>query len=274
MKRLLPTLALLLFATAVCAQKNAYRTETDIAYRDAAGDGMIDSMCRLDLSYPADKAGFTTIVWFHGGGLTGGRRDIPRALREKGFAVAGAGYRLTPYVRVADCIDDAAAAAAWVVRNIASYGGDPRRIVVAGHSAGGYLTSMIGLDKRWLAAYGIDPDTTFLALIPYSGQAVTHYARRRELGLPDTQPLIDDMAPLNHVRPDCAPMLILSGDREMEMLGRYEETAYLWRMMRVAGHPHVRMMEFEGFNHGNMPQAGHFVAIRYIRELEKACDGR
>ena len=40
------------------------------------------------------------------------------------------------------------------------------------------------------------------------------------------------------------------------MLGRYEENAYFWRMMRVAGHPDVRIYEFDGFDHGNMPQAG------------------
>lgn len=258
--------------TTLSARTPAYRTETAIAYRDAAGDRNIDTMCRLDLCYPTDAPGFATVVWFHGGGLASGRREIPQALRGQGFAVAGADYRLTPSAAVSDCIDDAAAAAAWVVRNIASYGGDPRRIFIAGHSAGGYLTSMIGLDKRWLEPYGIDPDTAFRALIPYSGQVVTHFARRSELGLPDTQPLVDDMAPLNHVRPDCPPMLLLSGDREMEMLGRYEETAYFWRMMQVVGHPDVRMLEFDGFDHGNMPEAGHFVLIRYIREEEKKRD--
>lgn len=214
MKRLVA----LIFLLAVCgagaaARPGAYRTVKNIAYRDAGGDRNIDTMCRLDLYYPADKEGFSTVIWYHGG--------------------------------------------------------DPRRIFVAGHSAGGYLTSMIGLDKRWLEPYGIDPDTTFAALIPYSGQVVTHFARRREMGIPDTQVVVDDMAPLNYVRPDCRPILILSGDREREMLGRYEENAYFWRMMRVAGHPDVRIYEFDGFDHGNMPQAGHFAAVRYIREMER-----
>ena len=270
MKRLVA----LIFVLAVCgtgaaARPGAYKTVKNIAYRDAGGDRNIDTMCRLDLYYPADKEGFSTVIWYHGGGLTGGRRDIPEALKEKGFAVVGVEYRLSPHVKVADCVDDAAASAAWVVKHIAEYGGDPRRIFVAGHSAGGYLTSMIGLDKRWLEPYGIDPDTTFAALIPYSGQVVTHFARRREMGIPDTQVVVDDMAPLNYVRPDCRPILILSGDREREMLGRYEENAYFWRMMRVAGHPDVRIYEFDGFDHGNMPQAGHFAAVRYIREMER-----
>ena len=273
MKRLLGCWVSALLLPLFCvAQPEEGRTVRDVPYREAGDSLRDDPMCRLDLVCPAGAEGFPTVVWFHGGGLTGGRREIPEELLAGGFAVAGVEYRLSPTVKVADCVDDAAAAAAWVVKHIASYGGDPGRVFVAGHSAGGYLTSMIGLDKRWLEPYGIDPDTAFVALIPYSGQVVTHFERRRELGLPDTQPLVDDMAPLSYVRPDCRPMLILSGDREREMLGRYEENAYFWRMMRVAGHPDVRICEFDGFDHGNMPQAGHFVAVRYIREMERRMD--
>ena len=270
MKRIFALIFVLALSGAgASAQTDAYRTDSNVAYRVAEGDGYIDSLCRLDVYYPVDRKGFPTVVWFHGGGLTGGWREIPEALRDKGFAVVGVGYRLAPRVKVADCVEDAAAAAAWVVEHIASYGGDPRLIFVAGHSAGGYLTSMIGLDKRWMAPYGIDPDRAFAALIPYSGQVVTHFARRRELGIPDTQIVVDDMAPLNHLRSDCPPILILSGDREREMLGRYEENAYFWRMMQVVGHPDVQIREFDGFDHGNMPQAGHYVAVRYIRDFVK-----
>jgi acetyl esterase/lipase len=66
-------------------------------------------------------------------------------------------------------VDDAAAAAAWVMKNIERYGGDPNKIYLAGHSAGGYLVSMIGLDKRRLAKYDVDVDK-FAALIPFSGR--------------------------------------------------------------------------------------------------------
>ena len=95
MKRLVA----LIFALAVCgagasARPGAYRTVKNIAYRDAGGDRNIDTMCRLDLYYPADKEGFSTVIWYHGGGLTGGRREIPEALKEKGFAVVGVEYRL------------------------------------------------------------------------------------------------------------------------------------------------------------------------------------
>lgn len=267
MRRFLLTAAACLCGLWGWAQEPAYGTAENIPYRK--GDAYVDSQCRLDVYYPAGKQDFATVIWYHGGGLTGGVREIPQALRDQGFAVVGVGYRFTPRVEVADCLDDAAAAAAWVVEHIAAYGGDPQRIFLAGHSAGAYLTTMLGLDKNWLEPYGIDPDTTFVALIPYSSQLVTHFARRRELGLPDAQPWVDDMAPLSHVRPDCPPMLLLTGDREQEMAGRYEENAYFWRMMRLAGHPSVELLEFEGFDHANMPQAGHFAAVRYIRGFEQ-----
>ena len=60
--------------------------------------------------------------------------------------------------------------------------------------------------------------------------------------------------------------LLITGDRNQELLGRYEENAYFWRMMRIVGHPDVRLLEFDGYDHGNMPEAGHPVALRYIRD--------
>ena len=246
MKRLLGCWVSALLLPLFCvAQPEACRTVRDVPYREAGDSLRDDPMCRLDLVCPAGAEGFPTVVWFHGGGLTGGRREIPEELLAGGFAVAGVEYRLSPQTPVAGCLEDAAAAVAWVVRHIASYGGDPELIFLAGHSAGGYLVSMLGLDKRWLAAQGLDPDRAVAAVIPYSGQA------------------------------DAPPMLLLSGDRELEMLGRYEENAYFWRMLRIAGHPDVRLLEFDGYDHGNMPQAGHPAAVRYIRgRCDKIRNGR
>ncbi|MPN52593.1 hypothetical protein SDC9_200255 [bioreactor metagenome] len=44
-------------------------------------------------------------------------------------------------------------------------------------------------------------------------------------------------------------MLLITGDREHELLGRYEENAYLYRMMKVAGHYHTRLLELQGYGH-------------------------
>ena len=166
MKRLLGCWVSALLLPLFCvAQPEACRTVRDVPYREAGDSLRDDPMCRLDLVCPAGAEGFPTVVWFHGGGLTGGRREIPEELLAGGFAVAGVEYRLSPQTPVAGCLEDAAAAVAWVVRHIASYGGDPELIFLAGHSAGGYLVSMLGLDKRWLAAQGLDhPDRRALEL--------------------------------------------------------------------------------------------------------------
>ena len=206
------------------------------------------------------------MVWFHGGGLTGGERFIPDELKESGYVVVAPNYRLIPKVEVDSCIDDAAAAVAWVFKNIENYGGDPSKIFVAGHSAGGYLTSLIGFDKKWLQRYNIDADS-IRGLIPYSGQAITHYAHRQTQGISELQPTIDDYAPLFHIRKDAPPYIIISGDREMELFGRYEENAYLWRMLKLIGHPEVYIYELDGFDHGAMASPAHHILKAHITKI-------
>jgi hypothetical protein len=87
-------------------------------------------------------------------------------------------------------------------------------------------------------------------LIPFSGHTITHFTVREERGIKGTQPIIDDLAPLYHVRSDAPPLLLITGDREKELLGRYEENAYMMRMMKVAGHQNTRIMEMDGYGHG------------------------
>lgn len=208
----------------------------------------IKERCVLDLYYPEQSESFATVVWFHGGGLTGGEKEIPEALTNKGIAVIGVNYRLYPKVKSPVYIDDAAAAVAWVFKNIESYGGNPKQIFVSGHSAGGYLASMVGLDKKYLNAHEIDANM-IAGLIPFSGHTITHFTVREEKGIKGTQPIIDGMAPLFHVRADAAPLLLITGDREKELLGRYEENAYMWRMMKEAGHEETRLLEMKGYGH-------------------------
>ena len=62
-------------------------------------------------------------------------------------------------------------------------------------------------------------------------------------------------------------VLVLSGDRELELYGRYEEQAYFWRMMKLNGNEDVYLYEFDGYDHGSMPQPAHAVVKRFIRGI-------
>ena len=110
---------------------------------------------------------------------------------------------------------------------------------------------MVGMDKHWLAAHDIDADQ-IAGLIPFSGHMITHFTVRKERGIPDTQPIVDEFAPLYFVRADAPPLLLITGDRELEMLGRYEENAYMMRMMKVVGHKQTAIREIKGCDHGGM----------------------
>lgn len=236
------------------------KVATNIRYRtdnDCAGNAYMLERCVLDINYPEGVSNAVVILWFHGGGLTGGNKHIPLDFytrnNKQPCLVVGVGYRLAGKhdIQGADCIRDAAAALTWVFAHIAEYGGDPAKVFISGHSAGGYLTMMIGMDPRWLAEHGCDI-SQIKGLIPMSGQAITHLRLRAEKNLNIRQPLVDDFAPIYHASqgPKIAPMLLLTGDREMEMLGRYEENALLARMLKINGHKDITLYEFQGYGHG------------------------
>jgi acetyl esterase/lipase len=233
------------------AKDITYATEENIHYYNDEvnrSDSYIKERCVLDIYHPANEKGYATVVWFHGGGLKNGEKGIADRLKGEGIAGVAVNYRLYPRAKAPSYLEDSAAAVAWTFKNIESFGGDPEKIFVSGSSAGGYLTAMIGLDKRWLAAHQIDAND-IAGLIPLAGQMFTHFTIREERGIPNTQVIVDDLAPISHIRKDAPPILLVTGDRDLEMLGRYEENAYFYRMLKVIDHPDVRLLELGGYGH-------------------------
>ncbi|MCB1123992.1 MAG: alpha/beta hydrolase, partial [Verrucomicrobiae bacterium] len=231
--------------------KDVYRLKENIPYYDAKvreTDAYIKERCVLDFYFPESVKAYPTIVWFHGGGLKNGNKSIPERLKENGIGIIAVNYRLYPKAKCPAYLEDTAASVAWAFHNVKDYGGDPDKIFVAGSSAGGYLTAMVGLDKRWLAAFGVDADD-IAGLMPLAGQMFTHFTVREERGLGRMDIVVDDLAPISHLRKEAPPILFATGDRELEMLGRYEENAIMWRMLKLAGHPDVRLLEFDGYGH-------------------------
>ena len=252
------------------SQEITYSSELNIPYysnKTDTSDRYIQSRCKLDIYFPANKNSFPTVIWFHGGGLKAGNKYLPEKLKAQGIAVIAVNYRLYPKAKSPSYIEDAAAAVAWTLNNIEAFGGDPELVFLSGHSAGGYLTSMVGLDKRWLKKHDLDANQ-LAGLIPFSGHTITHMTVREERGIPYTQAVIDELAPVFHVRKDAPPLLLITGDRNLEMKGRYEENAYLASMMKATGHEKTTLYELDGYGH-SMEEPAFPLLLKMVKKITK-----
>ena len=136
---------------------NSYTLNADVTY------GALPRQ-KLDIYTPtatAPAGGWPVIVFFYGGSWnTGERADyqfVGEALAARGVLILVADYRLYPDVRYPDFLSDSAQALAYGFDQAARLGGDPKRVFVMGHSAGGYNAAMLALDARWLKAVGHAP---------------------------------------------------------------------------------------------------------------------
>tara|TARA_R110002033_G_scaffold56090_3_gene104998 strand:- start:103550 stop:104371 length:822 start_codon:yes stop_codon:yes gene_type:complete len=257
----------------ISAQSIEYKWSNAISYLDSTVEDVSEyqkKMSLLDIYYPNSKEKVPVIVWFHGGGLTGGTREIPEALKNKGYIIVGVGYRLAPKVKAEVCISDAAAAIAWVFKNIEAYNGDTNSIFISGHSAGGYLALMTVMNQDLLQKHNIEANNV-AGLVPFSGHTITHFTIRAERGIPGEQAVVDEFAPLFYVRKDAPPTLLITGDRELEMLGRYEENAYFYRMMKVSGHEDIILYEMDGYGH-NMADPAYPLLLNFVANKTKIRD--
>ena len=255
---LLGLLCLLALPVSTNADESAAQPQAiaDIAYK--TGDKLSEyetQRCKLDLYLPPGGKNFATLVWFHGGALKGGAKDggetpkIARALAADGIAVASVNYRLSPKATYPAYLEDSAAAVAWTRAHISEHGGDPAKVFISGHSAGGWLTLMLAMDARWLKPHGLTPDS-FAGYIPVSGQTMTHYTVREERGLGKETIVADEAAPVHYCRKDTPPMLVLAGDHDMA--ARSEEIEYLVAVLKGAGNQRVTFRQIADRTHGSI----------------------
>jgi acetyl esterase/lipase len=173
---------------------------------------------KLDIYVPdgvSAAAPAPVVVFFYGGGWDSGQRQDYRfaaqAFSAMGYVTVVPDYRLWPQVRYPDFVDDSADAVAWTAANIAQYGGDPQRLVLAGHSAGAYNAAMLAMDPHWLTARGVSSSAirAFVGLagpydfLPFDGPRVV-----RVFGHVADPPATQ---PIHYVRPNAPPMLLLHG---------------------------------------------------------------
>jgi len=223
------------------------RIARDLAYGD-------DPRQRFDL-YGADwQAGDPTrpvIVFFYGGAWDSGSRTLygwaAQALAARGFVVALPDYRLVPQVVFPAFIEDAAAATARIGELVESFGGNPSRLAVAGHSAGAHLAMMIALDRRYMAAVG-RPDLVRAAaglsgpyeFLPFDVAASINAFGR----FPD--PTLTQ--PVTFVRADAPPIWL--GHGTADDVVHAEDTVILdTRMKAAGGRSEARL--YPGLNHAD-----------------------
>ncbi len=186
----------------------------------------------LDLYRLRGAEAAPVLLFVHGGGWTSGDKGtygyLGNAFASQGYVTVIPNYRLSPEVQHPVHVRDVARAVAWTYNRIADYGGDPERIVLMGHSAGGHLVALLALDDRYLREQGLSP-RILDGVIPISGvydlNAVPGFAevfgndpeRRR------------DASPLTYARegdPPPFPFLILYAQYDIPTLGHQAQVFY------------------------------------------------
>jgi acetyl esterase/lipase len=174
----LPPLGLLLAAVTVLlanewAVAHASRRVADVPYVAASAPDFDAKRHRLDIYQPKKEAAPRPVVLFiHGGSWNSGSKDdilyktIGRRLAKNGFVGVVISYRLAPQALVPQQANDCARALAWTVAHISEYGGDPARIVLMGHSAGGGLAALLATGSdTLLARHGLPPSAAHAVLL-------------------------------------------------------------------------------------------------------------
>lgn len=179
---------------------------------------------RLDVYSPWHAKGKPIIVFWYGGGWENGKKSqyrfVGAALAKAGYVAVLPDYRHFPEVKFPAFVEDGAEALAWVASHAEEIGGDPKRIYIAGHSAGAHLAAMLAYDPAQLARVGLAPDTVrgFIglsgpyALDPNNDTYRTIFAA--PYGLADWQPV-------QLARSGAPPALLLHGEADEVVLASH-----------------------------------------------------
>ena len=246
--RLIPAaFAALSFLTAPSAA--ADEILRDIAYGHAAGETL-----RLDAHLPDTPGPHPIAILVHGGGWSRGDKsgsDKPgdgaditpwfAPLTAANFTWFSINYRHAPAHRWPAALEDLQTAIRWVKTHAADYRGDPTRIALFGHSAGGHLVCLAATladdSTRVQAVVGFAPVTDFETDVAHRGDQLST-SLQALFNLPAAPPpaslaLLRDASPLTHVKPGLPPFLLLHGDADKTV--RIAQSLAFQQKLRAAG---------------------------------------
>jgi acetyl esterase/lipase len=240
-----------------------------------------DKRHRLDVYARADVRNAPVLLQIPGGGWMISNKDqqgkpLMYRTAAAGWVCVAINYTLSPKATWPDHLVDCKRALAWVREHIAEYGGDPDYVVVTGGSAGGHLTAMMGLtanEPEWQPGFE-DVDTHIRAMVPFYGvydwidrlqlrgrdgltDILERYIVKQSRGeVPD---VYEQASPLNHVRTDAPPALVVHGD--LDRLALVEEAREFVHRLRAVSHSPTAYVELAGAHHA-------FEVFNSIRTLE------
>ena len=176
---------------------------------------------RLDVYAPRQATNRPVVIFWYGGSWVKGKKSSYRfvgtTLAERGIVAVLPDYRLYPQVSFPAFDEDGARAVAWVEQHVREFGGDPRRIVLMGHSAGGHTAAFLAFNHEFLRKFGADPDS-IVGLVGLSGTYVLvpeTDTERATFPPPYTEA---DWQPIRFVDAHSPPTLLLHGADDKEVL--------------------------------------------------------
>lgn len=238
------------FSLAADPGKETYRIVRNIIYHQ---EDTIN--CRLDLYLPEAANDYMTLIWFHGGSLKEGSRTkidasaIGNGIGSEGIAAVIVDYRLYPDAQFPDFLLDAAASVSWVLEHIEDYGGDPDKVFVGGHSAGGYITAMLAMDHSYLDSFSKNPGDV-CGYIPVSGQMDCHTSVKEEWGLDPEETIINRAAPLLYVSDPVPPMLFIYAENDSPGRGKINQR--ITSLLIKNQHEKISIAEIPDSNHSTI----------------------
>lgn len=205
---------------------------------------------KLEIYAPKDASGLPVLLFFHGGawisGHLGWLRFMAEPVLQHGVILVASGYRLAPRCRWPAQYDDVSAALALVRNRIGHFGGDPCRIVIGGHSAGGHLAALLALHDGSPDIAACMPVSAAFDLrygdVPIESDAGRVY---RYLFADRAQDV--DASPLAHVAKAARPFHLMWGEQDFARVARSGE-----RMVKA-------LSDAGGVvSHAVLPGASHF----------------